>query len=134
MKILIVDDDFISRSVLLRVMNDYGYTDVAVSAKEAIEAIEAAYKNSKPYNLIFLDRIMPEEKGDSVLLYVREFEKKRKLTKNESAVIIMTTCVDDPKEVLASFKDQCEGYLIKPIDRAKLLETVQKCGIELKHR
>jgi AmiR/NasT family two-component response regulator len=33
----------------------------------------------------------------------------------------MTTGMNAPDSILAAFRSQCEGYLVKPIDRAKLI-------------
>jgi len=40
--------------------------------------------------------------------------------------VIMTTALDDSKNILASFKGQCDVYLTKPVDKAKLLGELRK--------
>ena len=37
----------------------------------------------------------------------------------------MTTCVSDLKDVMRSFRDLCDAYLVKPIDLARLLEHIK---------
>jgi AmiR/NasT family two-component response regulator len=41
----------------------------------------------------------------------------------------MTTSVNTPESIFASFRNQCEGYLTKPITRARLLEHLTLLGL-----
>lgn len=129
MRILILEDEFISRSILLQIMKEYGDVDVAVTEEEAILAFNNANKENNPYKLIFLDRKMPKGSGDTVLEYIRKNEDS--LDTAERSVIIMITSMKEPNEVFDAFNKQCEGYVIKPIDKEKLLDTVRNCGINL---
>ena len=43
----------------------------------------------------------------------------------DAVKIIMTTAVNDVKEVFRCFEDQCDAYLMKPIDLSKLLSQVR---------
>lgn len=131
MKILIVDDDFVCRSILLNTLASYGAIDVAVSANEAIEAFDAAQLIEKPYDLMFLDRIMPGGHGDLVLKHVRKFESDNNFDLKQSCTIIMVTSIDDPKEIFDAFKNQCEGYITKPVKPKKVMDTLNQCGVEL---
>jgi two-component system chemotaxis response regulator CheY len=38
----------------------------------------------------------------------------------------MTTALGDLKNVFASFKSLCDGYVVKPLDRTKLLDELRK--------
>ena len=46
MKILIVDDDFVCRNLLLAMVKDYSECDVAINGKEAISAVKNSIKNT----------------------------------------------------------------------------------------
>jgi len=37
----------------------------------------------------------------------------------------MTTALDDSKNIMAAFREQCDLYLVKPIDRDKLIESLR---------
>lgn len=41
----------------------------------------------------------------------------------------MTTALGDFNNVKTAFKQQCEAYLIKPLDRDKVLNTLQGLGL-----
>lgn len=129
MRILIVEDEFISRSILLKIMKEYGDVDVAISEQEAISAFDQAYEDNNPYKLIFLDRKIPGGSGDTVLEHMRTYEDQ--LQFSQRSTIIMTTSMDEPAQIMGAFNKQCEGYVVKPIDKDKLLNTVRNCGIKL---
>jgi YesN/AraC family two-component response regulator len=38
----------------------------------------------------------------------------------------MTTSLGDPRTVEACFHDLCDGYLVKPIDKAELLACLRQ--------
>ena len=126
MKILIVDDDFISRNLLQEVLKDYGSTHFAANGKEAVKAVRAAMVSGKPYNLICLDIMMPEMDGQQALKQIRNLEEAEGITSTNGAKIIMTTALGDPKNAITSFKSLCDGYVVKPIDVNKLLRELRK--------
>lgn len=132
MKILIVDDDFVSRALLMNTIKDFGYVDIAVSAEEAITAFNSSHEAADPYDLILLDRVMPEKYGDIVLNHIRDYEEEKALKSFELTKVIMVTALKKPEQVFTSFREQCEGYIIKPISRDKVIETIEHCGIKLK--
>jgi two-component system chemotaxis response regulator CheY len=46
----------------------------------------------------------------------------------DRAKIIMTTALNDSKDILSSFRDECDGYLVKPIkkqDIKKLFDMLE---------
>ena len=55
MRILIAEDDFASRKLLLKFMSEYGECDVTVDGMEAIDAYLMSLEEKEPYDLICLD-------------------------------------------------------------------------------
>jgi len=125
MKTLIVEDDFTSRLLLQELLKSYGPCHIAVNGKEAVEATAAALED-EPYDLICLDIMMPEMDGLEVLRRIREQEEARDILSSNGAKIVMTTALGDIKNVIAAYKSLCDGYLTKPIQKAKLLEELRK--------
>ena len=74
-KVLIVDDDFITRRILKSIFTPYGDCDIAINGEEAIQAFRLAREEKKPYDLICLDIMMPEIDGHEALMKIREMEK-----------------------------------------------------------
>ena len=64
--------------------------------------------------------------GQSALYQIRALEEAKGIIPIKGARIVMTTALDDSKNILASFKDQCDIYLTKPVDKAKLLGELRK--------
>jgi len=67
MRILIVEDEKISRMHMTKIASIYGKCDIATDGEMAIDLIRNAFKNKKPYDLIFLDIILPKLSGQIVL-------------------------------------------------------------------
>ena len=126
MKCLVVEDEFTSRLVLQKILGEHGEVHIATNGKEAVEAVHLSHKDGAPYNLIALDIIMPEMDGTEALKKIREIEGSFDIGPGMGAKVIMTTSLGDGKNIMSSFKDQCDGYLVKPIEKTKLLKYLQE--------
>lgn len=126
MKTLIVEDDFTSGLYLKEIMKKFGPTNVALNGKEAVDAVHDALEAGEPYNLICLDIMMPEMDGQAALMAIRAQEEAHGVVPIKGARVVMTTALGDYKNILTSFKGQCDVYLTKPVDKAKLLDELRK--------
>lgn len=129
MKTLIVEDDFTSRLLLQEILKGYGPSHIAVNGKEAVEAVHLALEADEPYDLICLDIMMPEMDGQQALQEIRAVEEARGIVSSDGAKIMMTTALGDSANVLAAYRNLCDAYLTKPIQKAKLLEELGKLGL-----
>jgi len=129
MKCLIVDDDFTCRRILLAYLSKYGECHVAVNGHEAIEAFKTATEENAPYDVITLDIMMPETNGHEVLKAIRQIEEENETFGNDGVKVIMTSALDDSENIRFAFREQCEGYLVKPIDKQSLLDKLQEFGL-----
>jgi two-component system chemotaxis response regulator CheY len=125
MKVLIVEDDFVSRKVMLDLLSKYGECDIASNGTEALEAFVIAMNGGAKYDLITLDIMMPEINGHEVLIKIRQIEDERALT---STCIIMTSDLHDAKNIMTAFKNRCDGYICKPISLDKIKEMLVNIG------
>ena len=125
LRMLLVEDDFASRLLLQTFLSRYGECHVAVNGREAVEAFRAALERGQRYDLICMDIMMPEMDGREAVRQVRALEEEHGILSTSGAKIVMTTAVDDVKEVIRCFKELCDAYLIKPIDLAKLLDQMK---------
>lgn len=127
MKTLIVDDDFISRRVLLDILSSYGDCDIAIDGDEAVQAVRLSWEERKPYDLICMDIIMPKMDGLEALKKIRKLEESLGVKSRRQAKVIMLTAVDDPKTIIDSyFKVGASSYLLKPINSEKIHEEVHR--------
>ena len=129
MKTLIVEDDFTSRLLLHEILKAHGPVHIAVNGKEAVVAAHTALSAGEPYDLICLDIMMPEMDGYEALAGIRDTEEARGITSSHGTKIIMTTVLDHAKNVSQAFHGLCDAYLLKPIDKGKLLDQVRAFGL-----
>ena len=126
MKTLIVDDDFTSRKLLLKILSGYGSCDVAVDGKEAVNAFKLALNEWEIYDLVCLDIMMPNMDGQEALVEIRKLEKEKGILGLDGVKVIMTTALDDADSVKTAFREQCEAYLVKPIEKDKLVQKLNE--------
>lgn len=130
MKVLIVEDDFISRKLLQKVLSHYGECDVAVNGNEAVTAFRLSLEGDSEYDLICMDIMMPDMDGQQALKAIRAIEDERGVPDVQRVKVIMTTALDDPKNVVESLhKGGAAAYLAKPIDKARLLTEIRNLGL-----
>ncbi|MBN1764069.1 MAG: response regulator [Sedimentisphaerales bacterium] len=131
MRILVVDDDFINRKYLVTLLRPLGECDVAVNGLEAVAAYESALDAEEPYDLLCLDIMMPEMDGMQALKEIRRLEVERDILELDGAKVIMTTAVDQRKNIMEAFRAGCESYLIKPVKKDKLYEEIVRLGFDV---
>lgn len=119
MKILLAEDDFASRKFMGKYLSKYGECDITVDGKEALEAFLMAWEDEEPYDLLCLDIMMPVMDGFQVLEKVRREEEKMGIASEKRARIIMTTALNEEKNVKKAFHMDCTAYIGKPIDVEK---------------
>jgi two-component system chemotaxis response regulator CheY len=130
MKILIVEDDFISRKLMVKYLTPYGEVDIAVNGEEALKAIKSAWEENMPYQLICLDIKIPGIDGHAVLKKIRMIEKEKGIDEKEAAKVIMTTILKDPENVFnAYYKGKAIAYLVKPFGEDDIVEEIKKLGL-----
>lgn len=129
-RILIVEDDMVSRKFLNRFLSSYGDCDLVVDGLEAIDAYLMAVKEKSPYDLICLDIMMPKVDGVKVLKAIRDLENQNNLSSDQRAKIVMTTALGETQIVQKAFDYGCDAYASKPIDTMKFSDVLDKLGIK----
>ncbi len=127
MRILVIDDESVSRLLLKEFLQVHGTCDVAKTGTEALELFNKSIADNKKYDLVCTDIIMPEMDGIELLKRLREIEFKQDIySEGRACKIIMTTGVSDLEKIMESFDEYCDDYLVKPIRMATLKETLKK--------
>lgn len=129
MRILIAEDDLISRKFISRFLAEYGECDVAVDGMEALDAFLLAVKEKKPYDLICLDIMMPKIDGIRVLKAIKTLEKQQNMPIEERSKVVMLTALADKEYVKKAFDIGCEAYAAKPIDTEKFKDVLRKLDL-----
>ena len=123
---LIVEDDVTSQMMLQRFLEPHAECHVVAGGKEAVQAFKMAKDEERPYRLICLDIMIPEMDGQAVLKEVRSMEAAEMILDGRGVKVIMTSSLTDGHNVMTAFRELCDGYLVKPFDRAKLLEQLRR--------
>lgn len=118
-KILIVEDEELERtSTKIFLEENLLDTEIVGEAKSGYEAVEIL--DSKEVNLMLVDINIPGMDGIEVIKYARK--------KYPKAVIIITTAYDDFQTAHKAIKLKVDDFLLKPIRKETLLESVKAFG------
>ncbi len=112
--ILVVDDDPLMLKLIKDHLHDKYDVATAPSGRTAMKFLE-----KRTTNLILLDYEMPDENGPAVL------EKLRTNDATKDIAVIFLTGVTERGKIQQALIYKPQGYLLKPIDRDKLIETIE---------
>ena len=126
-KILIVEDEYISRILLKELLTPFGDCDMVTNGLDAVDVLEKSYSVAgNRYDLVCLDIMMPKMSGHEVLREMRRIERDNDIYGEDAAKVLMVTALDDAKNIMeALVEGRCEAYLTKPISRARLEEHLR---------
>ena len=116
--LLVVDDIEDNLLALTRRLGGQGYLNVTTAAdgRQALELL-----NSKPYDLVLLDIMMPNVNGYEVLAQMKANENLRHIP------VIMISAVEDIDSVTRCIELGAEDYLAKPFNPTLLRARVGAC-------
>ena len=127
MKILVVDDEVISRKKLLAILGKYAECEMASSGEQALEMFQKSLDAGAPYKLITMDVLMPGISGKETVEKIRKIEADRGINSMDDSVkILMISASDDGKTIFTSFRKGCEAYLVKPFDADSILQKLDE--------
>ena len=129
MRILLAEDDFVTRKFMMNFLSKYGECDVTVDGMEAVDAFMMALEEEEPYDLVCLDIMMPVMDGYQALQGIRNIEKERNIPEDEAVKVIMATALNEERNVKMAFDLGCTIYSGKPIDQEKFDQALKKLGL-----
>ena len=125
MRILIVDDEMVSRVKLETVMESIGDCESVGGGNDAVERYRQAFVEEKRFDLVMLDIDMPDMQGEEVLRKIREVENYGP----HRAAVVMVTAQSDQEHVLACLKSGCDEYVVKPFDDKTIKDKLAHLGL-----
>jgi sigma-B regulation protein RsbU (phosphoserine phosphatase) len=111
MKILIAEDDLVSRTMLARLLSSWGHEVVVTLDGEA--AWEILQKDDAP-KVAILDWMMPVIDGVEVC------RRSHGLARQEPTYVILLTAKDRTEDLVMGLESGANDYLVKPFDRREL--------------
>ncbi len=114
-RVLIIDDSMFIAKQLGQILTSEGF-EVAGTAGDGLQGVEK-YKELFPnVDLVTMDITMPVMDGVSALEKILEFDK--------NATVIMVSALGKEDVVKKSLLLGAKSYIVKPLDRKKVLERV----------
>lgn len=126
LKILLAEDDFATRKFMSKFLEKYGEVDVTVDGMEAVDAFLMSLEDDEPYDLVCLDVMMPVMDGYQALMGIRNIEKQKNISPENMVKVIMTTALNDERNVKKAFELGCTVYSGKPLNVDKFEEVLTK--------
>jgi len=115
--ILIADDNDMMRSVLRGMLRHEEY-DVVGEARNGLAAVDMVGR-LKP-DIVCMDVLMPEKNGIEALAEIKAAQP--------NVEVIMVTGSSDPETVQESIQNGASGFIIKPFNAARVLDTLAKAS------
>ena len=129
MKILLAEDDFVTRKFMVNFLSKYGECDVTVDGMEAVDAFMMALEDEEPYDLVCLDIMMPVMDGYQALVAIRKLEKEKNISEEKAVKVIMTTALKEERNVKMAFELGCTIYSGKPINQDRFEQALKKLNL-----
>jgi two-component system chemotaxis response regulator CheY len=129
MKILIADDERVSRIKMQQIMKAYGECTVVDCGSAAISACTDAIMANRAFDLITLDVSMPDIGGPEVLSTIRQLESKNGISEENRCKILMVTAHSDYSTVVASIETGCDDYIKKPFSLDRVTKILKIMGL-----
>lgn len=129
MKILIAEDDAVTSRLVESLVAPYGEVHIAKRGSEVISQWEDAVKSDAPFDLIFLDIMMPEVSGQEALELIRDYEKENFIEADKAVKVIMLSSLEDGENIYQAHLQGCVNYLVKPISRDRLIRAIKDLNI-----
>lgn len=119
--VLIIDDAAIIRIVLTKILENAGY-EVVGEASNAADGIKL-YKKLRP-DVVTMDILMPDMDGISAVKIILDIDPK--------ARVVMCTTLGQKKQVIQAIQAGAVNYILKPFDKDKVLDAVEKALLKKK--
>ena len=127
MRLLIVDDDESIHLYLQAVLVPFAQCDSVLSGEKAVELFDTAHAEGKPYDVIMMDILMPGMDGHQTAETMRGKEKALGISEhNQFKLVMITSLVDDTNVSKAFFNTHASCYIVKPLDKEKVIDELQQ--------
>ena len=125
-RVLVVDDDPITRRVLCEILNEAGFATLA--AADGQEALEILWKSEEPL-VALLDYMMPRMTGLDTLRYLAEDPQRAR----RHAIVLMSARQDYPRLAAEVFPHAVMSFLTMPWTFEQLLGAIEQASEHLHH-
>ena len=117
-RVLVVDDSMFIAKQITQYLTSEGY-EIAGTAGDGAEAVELYKECSPNVDIVTMDITMPNVDGVTALEQILEFDKNAK--------VIMISALGKQDLVKKALLIGAKNYIVKPLDRQKVLERIRSC-------
>lgn len=112
-KVLIVDDQEISREILQDILENFGYETLqAANGIEAIEMVKQADDANVPFDFVLMDWYMPKLNGKEAIKKIYQLAQEKKIKKPIPSILMVSA---HSKEEIHLEDIQIDSFLSKPV-------------------
>jgi len=129
-KILIVDDEEMGRTVMEEVFSRYGRFISVSTGKEAVKIYEEEFEKNEKFDLVLLDISLEDISGLEVLKHIKIIESSRGTAEEKDSVIVMVTAHSKKDMVIDCIRAGCKAYFIKPLKQEQVDKKLIELGFE----
>ncbi|MBT3273054.1 MAG: response regulator [Spirochaetales bacterium] len=122
-RVLVVDDEAITRKLIIQVLKSVGY-EIIAEADNGLAGVEY-FKTFKP-DIVTLDVKMPVMDGPTTI--------KKILQVDPNATVVMLTNENDRDTVTELLKLGATDYIVKPVNRERILEKFRNVRTTMEER
>ena len=72
---------------------------------------------------------MSKISGLEILKIIRQIDKENGAGGFDYPKVIAITSLDHKENILAAFREGCDAYIVKPVEKDKLLSEMNKLGL-----
>ncbi len=116
LKVLVAEDNPVNQQVLRGIMNNVGHSVTIVDTGEQV--LDAVSESIDRFDLIILDKNMPEKSGIEVIKALRFIDSSHSLP------IMIITADATPEARTESLEAGADAFLTKPVEAKALLEKI----------
>jgi CheY-like chemotaxis protein len=119
LRVLVIDDNATSRTILTKVLARFGCEVRTVAGgNRALDHLRSAAEAGLPYRVVLLDMQMPEMDGEQI---AREIKQDPGL---HDTIVVILTSMGKRGDAARMEAIGCAGYLVKPVKPSQLLEAL----------
>ncbi len=129
MKVLIVDQQAVSRMKLQKMLKEAGQCELVNCGQDALDACAKTIGEAASFALITLDIAIPDMDGIELLKRIRQMEDEKKVPGDKRAKILVVTSDSSARQVMTCVRAGCDDYLVKPVSKKRLSEKIEQFGL-----
>ncbi len=118
-RILITDDNTTNRTILSKMLENFGcYTEAVSSGSEAINTLKEAVQKGNSFKILLLDMQMPGMDGEQTTIIVKNTPEIK------DTIVLILSSMGNRGDVANLRKIGCDSYLVKPVKQSLLYDSL----------